>query len=271
MFTRRKWNVTWMAVALMLFAVGCKKKVPAPPPPPAPATAPEPTPPSAAAPTITQFTAEPGTIQRGQGTTLRWAVTGQTTNIFISIGESLMLGSLRATGNQQMFPLGSTTYTLTAVGPGGVTTADATVTMTAPPPRPAAAPTPAPAPAPPTISLSERLSEVQDAYFDYDQSGIRPDARDTLTKDASVLMSILRDFPNAAIIIEGNCDERGSAEYNIGLGDRRASAAKDFLIQLGVSGDRLRTISYGKERPACTEHDESCWQRNRHDHFAPGQ
>jgi len=72
-------------------------------------------------------------------------------------------------------------------------------------------------------------------------------------------------------VVEGHCDERGSAEYNLGLGDRRAQSAKDFLVQLGVPADKLRTISYGKERPVCTEANESCWQRNRRAHFASAQ
>ena len=91
------------------------------------------------------------------------------------------------------------------------------------------------------------------------------------TKDADALKAIFTDFPDATITIEGHCDERGSAEYNLALGDRRATAAKDFLTQLGVPADKLKTISYGKERPQCTDHDESCWQKNRRAHFSTGQ
>jgi peptidoglycan-associated lipoprotein len=156
----------------------------------------------------------------------------------------------------------------------------------APPPAPAAAtpppplspaqafapPPPPPPPPPPKPTLEQRLvSDIQDAYFDYDKSDIRSDARDALTKDADALKSILADFPSATIMLEGNCDERGSAEYNIGLGDRRASSAKEFLQQLGVSADRLKSISYGKDKPVCSEANETCWQKNRHVHFAPGQ
>ncbi len=112
---------------------------------------------------------------------------------------------------------------------------------------------------------------MQDAYFDYDKSDVRDDARETLTRDATAIKSILADFPNATIVVEGHCDERGSAEYNLGLGDRRASSAKDFLVQLGVPADKLKTISYGKERPVCTESNEACWQKNRRAHFSPGQ
>jgi peptidoglycan-associated lipoprotein len=120
--------------------------------------------------------------------------------------------------------------------------------------------------------MEQRLStDVQDAFFDYDKSDIRGDARDVLTRNAAALKSILSDFPSATIVVEGHCDERGSAEYNLGLGDRRASSAKEFLVQLGVPADNLKTISYGKERPQCTEGSESCWQQNRRAHFSPGQ
>jgi peptidoglycan-associated lipoprotein len=165
-------------------------------------------------------------------------------------------------------PSDSTTYTLTATGAGGTTTASTTVSVSSPPPPP---PPPAPATAP-AKSLEERVtSELQDAYFDYDKSDIRADAQTALTQDATALKSILADFPNASIVVEGHCDERGSAEYNLALGDRRSSSAKDFLVQLGVPADRLKTISYGKERPVCTEANESCWQKNRRVHFATGQ
>ncbi len=120
--------------------------------------------------------------------------------------------------------------------------------------------------------MSERLSsEVQDVYFDFDESAIREDARATLTRNAEALRSIFGEFADAAVTLEGHCDERGSAEYNLALGDRRASAAKEFLQQLGLSGDRLRTVSYGEERPQCTESSESCWQMNRRVHFSAGQ
>jgi peptidoglycan-associated lipoprotein len=82
---------------------------------------------------------------------------------------------------------------------------------------------------------------------------------------------LFSEFASASVLVEGHCDERGSAEYNLGLGDRRATAAKEFLVQLGISADKLRTISYGKERPQCTESSEDCWQRNRRAHFSAGQ
>jgi peptidoglycan-associated lipoprotein len=263
MFSIRKLSIIYVAVMFVLFAAGCKKKAPAPPPPPPPPPPTAPPPPPPAAPVISQFTAEPDSIQRGQSSVLRWEVTGQTNNISIDQG----IGAVQATGNRRVFPTDSTTYTLAAMGPGGTVNRTATISVTAPPPPPPPPPPTATKPPFPDV-LS---SEVQDAYFDYDKSDIRPDARDTLTKNAMALKSILADYPNATVQIEGNCDERGSAEYNLGLGDRRATAAKEFLMQLGVPADRLKTISFGKERPVCTEHTEDCWQKNRRDHFSPGQ
>jgi peptidoglycan-associated lipoprotein len=259
MLDKRKISTIGICLMLALFAAGCKKKAPPPPPPPPPPTAPAPAPPPAA-PTITEFVAEPSSIERGQSSTLRWSVT-DATNIAIDNG----IGSVQASGTRRVFPSDSTTYTLTATGPGGSKTATATVSVTAPPPPPA----PPPAPKP---DLGQMLSSnVADAYFDYDKSDIRDDARAALTKDADALKAIFADFPDATITIEGHCDERGSAEYNLALGDRRATAAKDFLTQLGVPADKLKTISYGKERPQCTDHTEECWQKNRRAHFSTGQ
>jgi len=263
MLHSRNIAVVSLAISLAIFSVGCKKKAPAPPPPP-PVVTPPPPPPPPPAPMVAQFTAEPASIQRGQSATLNWRVTGQATGISINQG----IGTVQVTGSQRVQPNSSITYTLTATGPGGQNMASATVNVTAPPLPPP--PPPPPPQAKPTIQ--QRLTaEVQDTFFDYDKNDIRADAREALTRDAAALKGILADFPGATIVIEGHCDERGSAEYNIGLGDRRANTAKDFLVQLGVSADRLRTISYGKERPQCTESNEACWQKNRRAHFSPGQ
>ena len=162
-----------------------------------------------------------------------------------------------------MSPTETTSYTITVRGPGGTATANASVSVRNPPPPPP--------PPPPKPGFPEELAKVQDAYFDYDKSDIRDDARATLTSDADTLKRLLGDFPSARVVIEGHCDERGSAEYNLGLGDRRANSAKEFLVGLGVPGDRLSVISYGKERPQCTESNESCWQRNRRVHFSAAQ
>lgn len=261
MFSKRKFSIVCLALALAMFAAGCKKKVPAPAPPPPPPPVVEPEAPKPAAPTVAQFTAEPTSIQRGQTSTLRWEVTGSVTNVSINEG----IGTVQSTGNSRVSPSDSTTYTLTATGPGGSITGSATVNVSAPPPPP-------PPPAAPAVTLEQAIaSNVQDAFFDYDKTDIRSDAGAILTRNAAALKSVLSDFPNASIVIEGHCDERGSAEYNLGLGDRRSSAAKEFLQGLGISADRLKTISYGKERPQCTGQDEACWQKNRRVHFAPGQ
>ncbi len=258
---KRKISLMLLGFTLFMAATGCKKKVAPPPPPPPPKEVPPPPPPPAK-PSIAQFGAEPSTIQRGRSATLRWSVDNATD---ISINQGI--GAVQAQGTREVFPNDTTTYTLSAKGPGGTDSRSATVSVTVPPPPP-----PPPPPKPPRKTLSEMLStEVQDAYFDYDKSDIRGDARDVLTKDAAALKTLISDYPGGTIVIEGHCDERGSAEYNLGLGDRRASSAKDFLVQLGVPADRMKTISYGKERPVCTESNETCWQRNRHVHFSSGE
>jgi peptidoglycan-associated lipoprotein len=104
---------------------------------------------------------------------------------------------------------------------------------------------------------------VRDSYFDFDKADIRPDAREALSQTAQ----FLRSNPQVRVTIEGHCDERGSTEYNLALGDRRAQATKDFLVSLGVTADRMDTVSYGKERPTCLDHNETCWQQNRRGHF----
>ena len=230
-------------LAAAVFTFGCKKPPKAPPPaPPAPA-------PAAARPTVT-LQAGPTTVNKGESSTLSWNSTDATE---LSIAPEV--GAVTAQGSTKVTPSDSTTYTITATGPGGSTSATATVTVNAPPPPP----TPAPQP-----SLDELfLKEVRDAYFDYDKADLRPDARAALTKTAD----FLKNYPQIKVTIEGHCDERGSTEYNLGLGDRRASAVKQFLVSLGISADRLSTVSYGKEKPFCMESNESCWQQNRRGHF----
>ena len=257
-------TVVWViSIFALAFAGGCKKKAPtaaAPPPPQAAVVEPaKPIP-----PVIGEFTVEPGRIERGQTAELRWQVR-DATQVEINQG----IGIVTTSGHRQIGPAESTAYTLAAKGPGGEASAKATLSVTLPPPPP---PPPPPAVPPSKPTITERLTtEVGDAFFDFDKSDLREDTRAALTKDASALKLILDDFPGATVIVEGHCDERGSAEYNIGLGDRRASSAMDFLAQLGVSGDRLSKISYGKERPQCTDSNETCWQKNRRVHFVPGE
>ncbi len=162
---------------------------------------------------------------------------------------------MAAQGSTTATPANSVNYTITATGPGGSANANVRVTVTAPPPPPAAAPQP---------SIEEMFTkEVQDAFFDLDKADIRADARDALSKTAQ----FLRSYPQVKVNLEGHCDERGSTEYNLALGDRRAQAAKDFLVSLGIAADRMQTVSYGKERPFCMDHGEACWQQNRRAHF----
>jgi peptidoglycan-associated lipoprotein len=251
-----------LALTLLVLAAGCGKKTPPPAPPPPPPAAPAAPAPTVARAVINSFTAEPSTIERGQSSTLRWSISNATD---MSIDRGV--GAVQSQGQRQVFPTASTTYTLTASGPGGSDTKAVTVTVSTPPPPP-----PPPPPSSPRLSSADLLQQqAQDAYFDFDKSDIRGDARDALTKDSTLLKQIFGQDSSFTVLVEGHCDERGSAEYNLALGDRRSTAAKDFLMQLGVAADRVKTISYGKERPQCTEATEDCWQKNRRAHLSPGQ
>ncbi len=153
----------------------------------------------------------------------------------------------------------------------------------APPPPPAATPTAPPPPPPPPASSStatpavseeelfnrKTLDELNaerplgDVYFDLDQSNIRDDGRGALAKNAEWL----KRWPTTRISIEGHCDSRGTAEYNLGLGERRAVAVRDYLVNLGIAANRVNTVSKGKEQPFCREETEACWSQNRRGHF----
>jgi peptidoglycan-associated lipoprotein len=236
--------ILFSLLALAVVGAGCKHPAPATPPPPAPAAAPP------AQPTVS-LEASPTVIQNGQSTTLSWSSTNAT-----SLTLAPGVGTVAAQGSTSVTPTDSTTYTITATGPGGSATASARVTVTPPPPPPATAAA--------TPTLEEMFTkEVKDAYFDFDKADIRTDARQALSQTAE----FLRSYPQIKVLVEGHCDERGSTEYNLALGDRRAEAAKNFLVSLGVAADRMQTISYGKERPFCTEHTEACWQENRRAHI----
>jgi peptidoglycan-associated lipoprotein len=254
--TRGKYSFVVLALAMTMFGVGCKKKTPIATPPPAPPPAPVARP---ARPVIAQFEAEPGTIERGQAATLRWNVTGEVTSITIDQG----VGTVNANGNRSVYPGSSVTYTLTATGPGGDAKNTASVNVTAPVEASVTPPKSAPA-----RSFQDIVSQdLQDAYFDYDQSSINESARSVLTRNADVLKGLFSQFPGGSVIVEGHADERGSAEYNLGLSDRRATSAREFLQQLGVPVERLRVVARGKESPSCTDANESCWAKNRRAHF----
>ena len=115
--------------------------------------------------------------------------------------------------------------------------------------------------------LNALLSQLEDALFDYDKSTIRPDASAVLRDNVNVIRNILADYPAEKLLIEGHADERGSTEYNIALGDRRAAEVQRFLTDMGIPTPQLQIISYGEERPLCTDTGENCWQRNRRAHI----
>ena len=119
--------------------------------------------------------------------------------------------------------------------------------------------------------IQDLLNRIQDAYFDYNKHTLRPDAEAALKKDATTLGEILRQYPDYKLTVEGHCDERGSDEYNLALGDARAKQAQQYLASFGVPANQLAAVSYGKERPICTEHDEACWQKNRRAHITQAQ
>jgi peptidoglycan-associated lipoprotein len=232
-----------VALAAAIFTFGCaKKQVAAPPPKPTP-------PPAAATPTVT-LQASPSSINKGDSATLSWNSTDAT-----QLSISPEVGAVTAQGSTKVTPSDTTTYTVTASGPGGNANATATVSVNAPPPPP-------PPQAGPTDDALF-LREVRDAYFDYDKADLRPDARTALSKTAD----FLKNNPRFKVTVEGHCDERGSTEYNLGLGDRRANAVKQFIVSLGVSADRVSVVSFGKEKPFCMESNEACWQQNRRGHF----
>lgn len=231
------WSLLTLTLAAVLLA-GCKKEVP--PPPPA-ATPPPPAP-------TASLAANPNAIVKGQSTILTWRTSNATQ---ISIEG---IGTVEADGSRSVSPEASTTYRLIATGPGGTQEATARVTVTE---TPAA-----------TGGVSETEAQmfarsVKDVFFDYDQYDIRADAERTLRDNARFLM----EHPNLRFIIEGHCDERGSIEYNLTLGDSRALATRDALVRMGVSADRMRVVSFGKEKPFCTQSSEDCWQQNRRGHF----
>ena len=227
------------ALAGVLSLAGCAKKAAKVTPPPPPTAAP--------APTAT-LAANPSVVQQGQSSILTW----QTSNANeVTIAG---LGTLPPTGSRSVTPSASTTYTLVAKGPGGTNDASTRVTVNA-----------ASASAVPSPSDEDLFSRnVKDVFFDYDKYTIRPDEAPTVQNNEA----FLAQHPSIKVLVEGHCDDRGSEEYNIALGASRAESVKRALVQEGVPADHIRTVSYGKEKPFCTEDNEQCWQQNRVDHFA---
>ena len=152
-----------------------------------------------------------------------------------------------------------------------------TTTPEAAPPPPAAPEQPSPAPAPPTppppstgdevtsadLSTLNSRGYLKDAFFDFDKYDLREDARTALAADAQWL----KRYSSIQVLVEGHCDSRGTEEYNLSLGQKRAASVKDYLVSLGLDGARINTVSYGKTRPFCSEETEGCWQQNRRGHF----
>ena len=240
---RTQQTVKTLAIVIALGAImmlgACKKKA-APPPPPPPPPPPAPT---------ASISVSPDTVQQGQAATLSWQTSGATD---ISIDG---IGAVQASGSQQVTPTESTTYHLVAKGSGGTQEATTRLTVSAP----AAA-----APPPPSASEEDLFGQaVKDIYFEYDKSDISGSQQASVQADAQ----FLGQHSNISFTIEGHCDERGSTEYNLALGDQRASSVKNALVSAGVSANRIKTISYGKEKPFCMESNESCWQQNRRGHF----
>jgi peptidoglycan-associated lipoprotein len=230
------------ASVVILFVAGCHKKQPQ-------ASAPAPTPPPPAAQPTASLAADRTTINKGESAKLSWSTTDAT-----SASISPEVGAVTPQGSTTVTPAASTTYTLTASGSGG--NADSTVRITVN------------APAPPPAARNETfdelfLKEVRDAFFDYDSAEIRPDARTALQHSAD----FLKGYPNVRVTIEGHCDERGSTEYNLALGQRRANAVKEYLVSLGIPAANLTTTSWGKEKPFCSESNETCYAQNRRGHF----
>ncbi|MGA2349401.1 MAG: peptidoglycan-associated lipoprotein Pal [Terracidiphilus sp.] len=226
-------------------AAGCgnggKKHKPLPPEETAP-------PATVVAPTA-KLTATPTQVSAGDQIQLSWHTTDATS---VSIDG---IGDVPTAGVKTVTPTDSTSYHLVARGDGGTAEATARVTVNAPP-----------AVVVPTKTMSpeeEFKASVQDIFFDYDTYDIRSEALNTLAGDAAYLMG----HPELKIVIGGYCDERGSNEYNLALGQNRADAARKALIAAGVSADRIRVVSYGKEKPFCAESNEACWQQNRRDGF----
>ena len=233
----KKNYVLLFLMAALLVVGGCKKKETAPPPPP---------PPPPAAPTAS-LSANPDTVTPGQTATLSWR-TENANDVSIE-----GIGKVDPSGSQTVTPQASTTYRLTAKGPGGTQDATARVTVQAAPVQTA------------VTQTDEELfaANVKDVFFDYDSYAVRPDAQQQLASNAA----FLKQHPNWKFTIEGHCDERGSTEYNLALGDSRANSTREALTQNGVSAANVKTISYGKEKPFCNESNEACWQQNRRAHF----
>lgn len=251
---KSKWVVVLLCVFLLWTAVGCKKKVQTIARPPAGKTGPASTGPSGQFPSPTvELTASPNTLHPGESATLAWKA-GDAESVLIDGG----IGNVSTSGSVSVSPRESTTYTATAKGRGGEAKASVRVTVVAGGGTGAVVSTDLEA-------LRKAIEEglVRPIFFSYDSAELSAEAKSILDENSKYF----RRYPGARVIIEGHCDERGSEEYNLALGDRRAQAAKEYLVQLGVTPSLLETISYGEERPYAQGSDEASWAQNRRAQF----
>ena len=206
-----------------------------------------------AAPTAT-LSADPLAIDLGQSVVLNWRTTNATS---VSIDG---IGQVTPNGTQTVSPSTSTNFHLVAKGDGGTTEANARVTVRVP-----AAPEAMGDTTGGSGNVADKVfhDNVQDVYFDYDSYDLRPDAQSSTAKAAAFLVA----HSDIKVVIGGYCDDRGSAEYNLALGENRANSAKTALVNAGVAASRVRVVSYGKEKQFCTEENETCWQENRRAQF----
>jgi peptidoglycan-associated lipoprotein len=119
------------------------------------------------------------------------------------------------------------------------------------------------------VPFDNMVGRIRDIYFAYDANALSQESQQILDENARILKDLFAMYPEGRVVIEGHCDERGTNEYNLALGDRRAQSVRDYLVAQGVPDARMRLVSFGEERPQCFESNESCWSRNRRAHFAP--
>jgi len=187
----------------------------------------------------------------------------------VTVGSVAMIGCMKKVASAPPPPPPSPAATTSVTR---AATTNPTTTRTPARPAEVARNTPSRTPDAATrAQIQDLLNRIQDAYFDYDKHTLRNDAQTALKSDAQTLAEIIKQYPDFKLTIEGHCDERGSEEYNMALGDARGKQAKEYLATMGLPADQLREVSFGKDRPICTDHDEACWQRNRRAHLTQEQ
>lgn len=239
----RKSIVLSAGLVAMLSLAGCHKKVKAPEAPAPPAA-------SVPAPTAS-ITANPQSVTPGSPVVLTWQTTNATNVSIDGIGEVPTAGTKTVTPNQ------TTTYQLVATGQGGSTDASVEVTVASASNNIGQS----------NITEAEFEANVKPVFYGFDSYQVNADGQSVIQQDANYL----NQHPSLNVVIGGYCDDRGSIEYNLALGENRANAAKQALVSAGVSPDRLRTVSYGKEKQFCSEQTDSCWQLNRRAQFTLDQ